>query len=58
MKQRPALGALFTLLAVGFAGVAYAAAHGAGHQVGRWVVVAAAAALAAWLATLAFRAFR
>ena len=58
VKQRPALGALFSLLAIGFAGVAFAAAHGAGHQIGRWIVVGAAAALAVWLATVAFRTLR
>ena len=58
MKQRPALAVLFACLAIGFAGVAFAAAHGAGHQVGRWIVVGAAVALAAWLATLAFRMLR
>jgi metal-dependent amidase/aminoacylase/carboxypeptidase family protein len=58
VKQRPALGVLFASLAIGFAGVAFAAGHGAGHQVGRWIVVGAAAALAAWLATLAFRTLR
>jgi hypothetical protein len=58
MRQRPALGALFSLLALGFAGVAFAAGYGAGGAVGRWVVVLAAAALAVWLATMAFRALR
>ncbi len=58
MRQRPALGALFSLLALGFAGVAFAAGHGAGGAVGRWVVVLAAAALAVWLATMAFRTLR
>ena len=58
VKQRPALGALFSLLAIGFAGVAFAAGHGAGREVGRWVVAFAAGALAVWLATLAWRALR
>jgi hypothetical protein len=58
VRQRPALGALFFLLACGFTGVAYAAGRGAGGDVGRWVVVLAAAALAIWLATMAFRALR
>jgi hypothetical protein len=58
MKQRPALGALFALLAIGFAGVAFAALRGAGHDAARWVVAVAAAALAAWLATMALRALR
>jgi hypothetical protein len=58
VRQRPALGALFFLLACGFTGVAYAAANGAGGDVGRWIIVLAAAALAVWLATMAFRALR
>jgi hypothetical protein len=58
VRQRRALGALFSMLAIGFAGVAFAAAYGAGGEVGRWVIVLAAAALAVWLATLALRALR
>src|SRR5947208_12291871 len=46
MKQRPALGALFALLAVAFAGGAFVAGYGAGGEVGRWIVALAAAALA------------
>jgi hypothetical protein len=56
--QRSALGALFFLLACGFAGVAYAAARGAGREVGRWVIALAAAVLALWLVALALRALR
>jgi len=58
MRQRPALAALFFLLACGFAGVAYAAGHGASGNVGRWVIAVAAAALAVWLATMAVRTLR
>ena len=58
MRQRRALGALFTVLAIGFAGVAYAAARGAGGTVGRWIIVLAAAALSVWLGSMALRAFR
>jgi hypothetical protein len=58
MKQRPALGALFAFLALAFAGGAFAAANGAGGEVGRWVVALAAAVLAVWLGTMAFRALR
>jgi hypothetical protein len=58
MKQRPALGALFALLALAFAGGAFAAGYGAGGEVGRWVIALAAAALALWLASMAFRALR
>src|SRR5437667_4374685 len=42
-RQRSPLGALFSLLALGLAGVAFAAAYGAGGQAGRWVVAVAAA---------------
>jgi hypothetical protein len=58
MRRRPALGALFIVLACGFAGVAYGAGRGAGDQAGRWVVAVAAGALALWLASMAFRALR
>jgi hypothetical protein len=58
VSQRPALGALFSLLAIALAGVAVAAGNGAGSQVGRWIIAFAAAALAVWLASMAFRAFR
>jgi len=58
MRQRPALGALFSLLAVGFAGVAFAAGYGAGEQVGRWIIALAAAALAFWLGSMAFRTLK
>jgi len=54
-SQRRALGALFLLLALGFAGIAVAAiAAGAGAR--SWVVGGAAAAIALWLAGLALRA--
>jgi hypothetical protein len=56
--RRPALGALFSFLAVGFAGVAFAAGYGAGGEARRWIVVLAAAVLAVWLATMAVRALR
>jgi 1,4-dihydroxy-2-naphthoate octaprenyltransferase len=58
LSQRRALGALFSLLAIGFVGVAFAAAYGAGTEIRRWIIVLAALALAVWLATLAFRALR
>jgi hypothetical protein len=58
VSQRRALGALFSLLAIGFAGVAFAAGYGAGSEVGRWVIVLAAVVLAFWLATMALRALR
>jgi hypothetical protein len=58
VKQKPALGALFALLAVGFAGIAFTALYGAGGDVARWIIALAAAALAVWLASMAFRALR
>jgi hypothetical protein len=58
VKQSRALGALFAILSVGFAGVAFAAASGAGHEPVGWAIVLAAAALSIWLATMAFRALR
>ena len=58
MKQRRALGALFLLLAIGFAGVAFAAAYGAGSEAAGWTIVLASAALSVWLATMAFRALK
>jgi hypothetical protein len=51
--QRRALGVLFLVLALGFGGIAYAAA-----TADQWVIVAAAAALGLWLAGLAGRALR
>ena len=58
VKQRSALGALFLLLAIGFAGVAFAAAYGAGRQIAGWAIAFASAALAVWFASMAFRALR
>jgi hypothetical protein len=58
VSQRPALGALFSLLAIGLAGVAFAAGNGAGGQAGRWIIALAAAILAVWLGSMAFRALR
>jgi len=52
-SHRRALGALFTVLTAAFAGIAIAAG-----AAGQWVIVAAAAAIAVWLAGLAVRAFR
>jgi hypothetical protein len=58
LKQRRALGALFAVLAIGFAGIAFAAAYGAGNEAAGWTIVLASAALSVWLATMAFRALR
>ena len=58
-SQRRALGALFLVLALGFAGVAWAAgvaAAGGNDRV--WVVTAASAALAFWMASLALAMLR
>ncbi|HEY6031920.1 MAG TPA: hypothetical protein VIU44_15220 [Gaiellaceae bacterium] len=51
--QRRALGALFLLLCLMFAGIAYAAG-----VAGQWVIVAAAAALALWMASLSVQMLR
>jgi hypothetical protein len=51
--QRRALGALFVVLALAFAGIAVAAG-----TAGQWVILVAAAALALWMAGLALRALR
>ena len=58
LRQRRALGALFFLLAVGFAGIAFAAAYGARHVGAGWIIAVAAIALALWFASMAFRALR
>jgi hypothetical protein len=58
LKQRRALGALFLLLAIGFAGIAFAAAWGARNVGAGWIIAVAAVALAAWFASMAFRALK
>ena len=58
MKHRRALGALFGLLAIGFAGIAFAAAYGARSASAGWVIALAAVALALWFASMSFRALR
>jgi hypothetical protein len=52
-SQRRALGALFFVLALGFAAVAVAAV-----RADRWVIAAAAVALGLWMAGLARQALR
>jgi hypothetical protein len=52
------LGALFLLLAIGFLGIAFAAAYGANRVGAGWIVAVAAVALALWFASMAFRALR
>jgi hypothetical protein len=56
--QRRALGVLFALLALALAGIAFASANGANGSAGRWIVAVAAAAIALWLASLAWRGLR
>ena len=46
------------MLALAFAGGAFAAGYGAGSETRRWIVAAAAGVIAVWLATLAARALR
>jgi len=58
LKQRRALGALFALLALGFAGIAFAAADAARSVGAGWVIALAAVALALWFASMAYRALR
>jgi hypothetical protein len=50
MSQRHALGLLFLVLALVFAGIAVAAG-----RAGVWVIAAAAAALFGWMATMSVR---
>ena len=57
-SQRRALGLLFALLAAVLAAIAVAAAIGAGGSAGRWLIAAAALALAGWLASLAVSGLR
>ena len=57
-SQRRALGLLFGVLAAVLAAIAAAAAIGAGGSAGRWLIAAAALALAGWLASLAVSGFR
>jgi hypothetical protein len=52
-SQRRALGALFLLLAIAFAGIAFAA--GTARE---WIIVGAAAAISLWMAGLAVRGLR
>jgi hypothetical protein len=52
MSQRRALGALFSVLSLALAGVAFAAWGDA------WPVAFAAAVLAVWMGTMAFRGLR
>jgi hypothetical protein len=55
---RPALGALFLVLAIAFAGIAAAAGEAVNEEPGLLVVVVAAGAIALWLLSLALRNLR
>jgi threonine dehydrogenase-like Zn-dependent dehydrogenase len=55
---RPALGALFLVLAIAFAGIAAAAAKAVDTQPGLVVVVIAAGLIGLWLLSLAVRNLR
>ncbi len=55
MRGRSPLGALFLLIAAGFAGVAVAAGVAGGAA---WVIAVAAGLLALWMGELAIRALR
>jgi len=55
---RPALGALFLVLAIAFAGIAAAAGEAVNEEPGLVVVVVAAGAIALWLLSLAVRNLR
>jgi threonine dehydrogenase-like Zn-dependent dehydrogenase len=55
---RPALGALFLVLAVAFAGIAASAAEAVDTQPGLIVVVIAAGLIGLWLLSLAVRNLR
>jgi hypothetical protein len=58
LKQRRALGALFALLAIGFGGIAFAAAYAARNVGAGWVIAFAAVALALWFASMSYKALR
>ena len=53
MSQRRALGLLFLVLSLGFAGIGYASA-----DAGRWVIAVAAVALGGWMLTMSLRLLR
>jgi hypothetical protein len=55
--QRRALGLLFSILTLALVATAVAALVGA-HGAARWVIAAAALALAGWLGTVAASALR
>jgi hypothetical protein len=56
--QRRALGLLFAVLAAVLTAVAVWAAAGAGGHARRWIVALAALAIAGWLGSVSWSAFR
>lgn len=57
-SQSQALAVLFAFLAAGFAGVAWTAGNAAAGNARLWAIVVAAAALAAWMGSLALHMLR
>jgi len=57
-SQQPAVGARFRALTFPFTGVAIASAWGGSGTIGCWIVAFAAAAIAAWFGSLAWRMLR
>jgi hypothetical protein len=55
-SQRRALGALFALIAIFFAGIAVAAFLGERDDPVGWVIVLAAMVLSLWMGSMAYRA--
>jgi hypothetical protein len=53
LSQKHALGLLFLVLGVGFAGIALSSG-----RAGFWVIALPAAALGAWMVTMSFRLLR
>jgi len=58
VRQRQALGLLFLFLSACFFGIAISAARAASDTPGAVVIALAAAALAAWLVSMSWRALR
>jgi hypothetical protein len=56
--QRRALAVLFGVIAAALVATAASAIAGAGDGAGRWIIAAAALAIAGWLASLALSAFK
>ena len=58
LRRRPALGALFLVLAIAFVGIAAAAAEAVDTNKGLVVLVVAAGAIALWMLSLSIRNLR